>query len=57
MNGGEPTSSGISKTVAEKAFNTSKGIYTLNGVRLKAESLSELPSGLYIVDGKKVTIK
>ena len=57
LNGGEPTSSGISKTVAEKALNTSKGIYTLNGVRLKAESLSELPSGLYIVDGKKVTIK
>ena len=32
----------------------SKGIYNINGVRLQATSVDELPSGLYIVNGKKV---
>ena len=51
--GGETT--GIKKVKTDKAVNTaSKGIYTINGVRLQATSISELPSGLYIVDGKKV---
>jgi GH35 family endo-1,4-beta-xylanase len=51
--GGE--TSGIKKIEADKAVKTStKGIYTINGVRLQATSLDELPAGLYIVDGKKV---
>jgi GH35 family endo-1,4-beta-xylanase len=50
--GGETT--GIKKVKIDKTINTSKGIYTINGVRLQATSLDELPSGLYIVDGKKV---
>ena len=51
--GGE--TSGIRKVETDKAINTSsKGIYTINGVRLSATSLDELPAGLYIVDGKKV---
>ena len=54
LNGGEPAASGIDKIEASKTINTSKGIYTISGVRLQAKSLSELPSGLYIVDGKKV---
>ena len=54
LNGGEPAASGIDKIEASKTINASKGIYTISGVRLQAKSLSELPSGLYIVDGKKV---
>jgi GH35 family endo-1,4-beta-xylanase len=46
--------SGIDKVGADKTHVTPKGIYTLSGVRLQATSLDELPSGLYIVDGKKV---
>ena len=52
LNGGEPTA--ISSTVANSTVDTSKGIYNLNGVRMQATSMDELPSGLYIVNGKKV---
>ena len=54
LNGGEPESTNISKIEAEKTLDASKGIYNLNGVRLNAKSFSDLPSGLYIIDGKKV---
>ena len=47
--------SGISKIEADKkTIDTSKGIYNLNGVRMNATSLNELPAGIYVVDGKKV---
>ncbi len=52
LNGGEPTA--ISSTVADSNIDTSKGIYNLNGVRMQATSMDQLPSGLYIVNGKKV---
>ena len=52
LNGGEPTA--ISSSIADKTIDTSKGIYNLNGVRMQTTSLDELPSGLYIVNGKKV---
>lgn len=52
LNGGEPTA--IDKIEADKSIDTPKGIYRLNGIRLDAHSLDSLPSGLYIVDGKKV---
>ena len=52
LNGGEPA--GIENIVADKSIDTSKGIYNLNGMRLSATSLDELPRGLYIVNGKKV---
>lgn len=52
LNGGEPTA--ISSSIADKSIDTSKGIYNLNGVRMQTTSLDELPSGLYIVNGKKV---
>jgi GH35 family endo-1,4-beta-xylanase len=49
------STSGIKRVKSDKAINAaSKGIYTINGVRLQATSLDELPAGLYIVDGKKV---
>ena len=46
--------SGIEKVEADKSIDFSKGIYTLSGIRIQATSLDELPSGLYIVNGKKV---
>ena len=52
LNGGEPTA--IEGVKADERIDTSKGIYNLNGMRLSATSLDELPSGLYIIDGKKV---
>ena len=52
LNGGEPT--GIDNVEAEKVIDTSKGIYNINGVRMSATSVEELPSGFYIVNGKKI---
>ena len=46
--------SGIDSVKADEVVNTSKGIYNLNGMRMQANSLEELPNGLYIVNGKKV---
>ena len=50
--GGEPT--GINTVKTDKAIDTSNGIYNLNGMRMQANSLEELPAGIYIIDGKKV---
>ena len=50
-------STGINKVKAENTIHASKGIYTINGVRLNATSAEELPAGLYIIDGKKVVVK
>lgn len=52
LNGGEPTA--IEGVKADERIDTQKGIYNLNGMRLSATSLDELPAGLYIIDGKKV---
>ena len=54
--GGDGTT-GISKVKADKTNDASKGIYTINGVRLNATSAEELPAGLYIIDGQKVVVK
>ena len=53
LNGGEPTT-GISAVKSDRTLDTSKGIYNLNGVRMQATSLDELPRGIYIVNGKKL---
>ena len=53
LNGGEPTT-GISAAKSDRTLDTSKGIYNLNGVRMQATSLDELPRGIYIVNGKKL---
>ena len=45
---------GIERVETDKTIDTSKGIYNLSGIRLKATSFDELPPGLYIVNGKKV---
>ena len=57
LNGGEPVPTGIDGLEADKTIDISKGIYNLQGIRLAATSLDELPAGLYIVNGKKVIIK
>ena len=52
LNGGEPTE--IDNVKAEEKVDTSKGIYNINGVRMSATSIEELPAGFYIVNGKKI---
>ena len=52
--GGVP--SGIDHIEADETVDIPKGIYNILGVRVSAESLEELPSGLYIVNGRKVVI-
>ena len=54
--GGE-ASTGIGKVKTDKTNGTSKGIYKFNGVRVNATSSDNLPSGIYIIDGKKVVVK
>ena len=51
------TDTSINKIETNDAIDTSKGIYNLQGIRMSATSLDELPSGLYIVNGKKIAIK
>jgi hypothetical protein len=44
----------INDVEADNTLNTANVIYDTNGKRLSATSLDELPSGLYIINGKKV---
>ena len=53
--GGEP--SGIRGIEADDTIDISKGIYNMQGVRMSATSLDQLPCGIYIVGGKKVVVK
>jgi len=55
LNDGEPT--GIDRIDADQTMDTSKGIYTLNGMRLSTTSPDDLPAGIYIINGKKVVIR
>ena len=55
LNGGEP--SGIRGIEADNTIDISKGIYNMQGVRMSATSLDQLPCGIYIVGGKKVVVK
>lgn len=50
----EGTATGINNVVTTAA---KQGIYTISGVRLNATTTKGLPAGIYIVDGKKVTVK
>lgn len=54
LNGGEPA--GIGNVEADKTVDTSKGVYSLNGMRMNTTSLDGLPAGIYVVNGKKVVI-
>ncbi len=54
LNGSDP--SGIDCIETGQAIDTSMGIYNLYGMRMQAASPDELPSGIYIVSGKKVVV-
>ena len=41
----------------EIAEHTTKGIYNLQGQRVDASSVEELPRGLYIVNGRKLVVR
>ena len=53
----EGSTTGINDVEADNPLNTANAIYDTNGKRLPATSLDELPSGLYIINGKKVVVK
>ena len=55
LNGGEPT--GIADIEEDKAIDASEGIHNIQGMRMSAASLDQLPCGIYIVNGKKVVVK
>lgn len=50
----EGTTTAIDDVEADNTLNISNAIYDINGKRLPATSLDELPSGLYVINGKKV---
>jgi hypothetical protein len=45
------------KTNIDNSFDTSKGIYTINGTRMQTTDLNELPRGIYIINNKKLVVK
>jgi hypothetical protein len=55
LNGGEPVT-GIKGIEADNSQQTTANgqYYNLQGVRMQASSLEDLPAGLYIINGKKV---
>lgn len=50
----DDSATGINDVEADNTLNTANAIYDINGKRLPVTSLDELPSGLYIINGKKV---
>ena len=50
----EDSTTAINDVEADNTLNTANAIYDINGKRLPVTSLDELPSGLYIINGKKV---
>ena len=56
-NGLKGVANSIDNVKTGKVVNTPEGIYNLNGVRMQPGSTGHLPSGLYIVNGKKVVMK
>ncbi len=54
---GDPIQTGVTEISMENPLGTDLSgavIYNVAGVRIKAKSLSELPAGLYIINGRKV---
>ena len=52
LNGGEPAA--VNSIEADRTIDVSRGVYNLAGQRIQASSFEELPSGIYIIGGKKV---
>ena len=53
----EDSTTAINDVDADNTLNTANAIYDINGKHLPATYLDELPSGLYIINGKKVVVK
>ena len=53
---GTDEATGISNVNAGEA-EALEGIYTLTGIRMAADDVEALPTGLYIINGKKVLVK
>ena len=51
LNGGEPTAI---NQIENSKVDTTKGIYTISGMRMQTNSLNDLSAGMYIVNGKKI---
>lgn len=47
-------SSEVNEVKQDSSIDLSKGVFNLVGMRIQAESFDELPSGIYIIGGKKV---
>ena len=47
-------SSEVNEVKQDSSIDLSKGVFNLVGMRIQAESFDELPSGIYIINGKKV---
>ncbi len=46
---------GIDAVQADQPVDTSKGIYSITGLRMpEGTTFSTLPSGVYVINGKKV---
>lgn len=58
---GDETAIATAKTAAPASGNTAKGIYTIHGVKASDSSdksaIDRLPCGIYIIDGRKVTVR
>ena len=48
---------GVDWIETDKTIDVSNGIYNIVGMRMQVTSFDDLPSGLYIIDGKKVVKK
>lgn len=48
--------SGVGAITADSDLSQAE-VYTLTGIRLRVSTLSDLPAGIYLVNGKKVIIK
>ena len=48
------TISGIDQPQADRTIDVTAGVYNMVGQRIQASSFDELPSGIYIIGGKKV---
>lgn len=54
--GSDPATS-VDRVMSDTLVNASDAIYNLRGMRLQPASLSQLPAGIYIVNGRKVVIQ
>mgnify|MGYP007065330104 CR=1 FL=1 len=47
----------VGEIVADPELNDLTEVYDITGLRLRAARLTDLPAGLYIINGRKVTVR